>query len=107
LEEQMDVEEFDGCKRACRTAGRHTLVWGDCSAAPESARPEPKLTVMRTRIAEDGYPSLVGELFTRTELAERIELTLRAVPLVSAPPADADYQAMALAAADDLIEADR
>lgn len=70
--------DFDGCHRDCRKAGKHTLRWGGCEHAPE---PEPSITIMRVRTAADGYPELVGERSTVTELAARIEDVLRTVPI--------------------------
>jgi hypothetical protein len=113
----VSVEEFDGCTRACRKTRVHTLVWGDCERAPESARPEPTLTVMRRRVLEDGYPALVGESVTLSALAGQIEKALRSVPVRLGPNAltllrngktvglsGGEYAAMALAVAMDLVE---
>lgn len=72
------IADFDGCHRECRKAGKHTLRWGGCEHAPE---PEPSITIMRARTASDGYPELVGERSTVTELADHIETALRTVPI--------------------------
>lgn len=110
-------EDFDGCSYPCRKTGVHTLQWSGCSQAPESARPEPRLTVMRARVAADGYPSLVGESISLSELMERIEKAMRTVPITLGPNSlkllenghqmhltGGEYSAMALAVAMDLIE---
>lgn len=73
----MSDPDFDGCRRACRLAATHTLIWGDCENAPESSKPKPKVTFVRNGIAEDGQPSLWCESLTTTELAARIDPVLR------------------------------
>lgn len=88
------MTEFDGCSRACRKAGAHTLTWGACEHAPE---PEPRLTVARHVIAGDGDPSIATESIPLGELAARIERVLRAAP-------EGDYSGMALAVAKGLID---
>lgn len=55
-----DLSDFDGCARACRKSGAHTLVWGDCEHAPESARPVPTISIGRVEPdLGDGYPGIV------------------------------------------------
>jgi hypothetical protein len=107
--------DFDGCARPCRTAGMHALVWGDCAHAPESARPEPRVTIGGVYTAADGYPSIGLESIPVSELAERIEKALRTVSIDLGPNAlgmlergepvglsAGDYWLMALAVAMDL-----
>jgi hypothetical protein len=67
----VDSEEFDGCARPCRKAGKHTLVWGDCEHATE---PEPRISI------------------PVSEMADRIEKILRAVPVRLGPNALAALQ---------------
>jgi hypothetical protein len=108
--------DFDGCARACRKAGVHTLVWGDCEHAPASARPEPRVTIGGVRVAADGENSIVLESVPVSDLADRIERALRTVSINLGPNALAmlergeavrlsgsEYAAMALAAAMDLV----
>lgn len=94
-------EEFDGCARACRQPLVHTLVWGECAHAPESARPEPRVSIGGVFIDVDGYPSIGMTSIPVSELAARIERVLRSVP-VQIP--DGDYAGMAYAVAMDLAE---
>lgn len=107
--------DFDGCSRPCRTTGVHTLIWGDCAHAPETARPEPRVTIGGTYIAADGYPSIGLQSIPISEMAERIEKVLRTIPVRLGPNALAmlergetvglsggEYSAMALAVAMDL-----
>lgn len=54
-----DQPDFDGCRRACRLAGAHTLVWGECEHAPETSRPEPTISIARVEPLHDGYPGIV------------------------------------------------
>lgn len=68
---------FDGCYRACRTAGVHTLKWGGCDHAVE---PPPVITFTRLVTASDGYPSIVSHSVTVAELAEQIEGVLNSLP---------------------------
>lgn len=107
--------DFDGCSRPCRISGVHTLVWGDCAHAPESARPEPRVTIGGVRGMSDGGNSIALEAIPVSELTERIEKTLRTVSISFGPNALAmlergepvglsagEYWAMALAVAMDL-----
>ncbi|HEX8808334.1 MAG TPA: hypothetical protein VF760_04995 [Xanthobacteraceae bacterium] len=111
-----DGTDFDGCSRPCRISGVHTLVWGECADAPESARPEPRVTIGSTYIAADGHPSIGLESIPVSELAERIEKALRTVSINLGPNALAmlgrgepvrlsggEYAAMALAVAMDFV----
>ena len=65
----MTEKSFDGCSRVCRKSGQHTYTWGMCEHAPE---PEPRLTVARHVIADDGYPSIAMESITLAELTDRV-----------------------------------
>ena len=109
--------DFDGCARSCRKTRTHTLLWGDCAHTPESARPEPRVTIGGTITAADGYPSVVLHSIPVSELAERIEKTLRSVHITLGPNSlrlleeghrmhltGGEYSAMALAVAMDLAE---
>ena len=46
-----------GCPRSCRE--QHTYTWGTCALAPESARPEPTISIGRVEPMGDGYPGIV------------------------------------------------
>lgn len=109
-------DDFDGCSsNACRPRNRpwqHTYEWGLCAHVPESARPEPRVGVLRARTMADGERSIVVESCTVTEMADRVEATLRTVPARLGPNALAilerggtvgmsggEYAAMALAVA--------
>jgi hypothetical protein len=109
--------DFDGCAYSCRKPREHTLVWGDCAQAPESARPEPRVTIGSTFIDVDGYPSIGMTSIPVSELAERIEKALRSVGITLGPKSlellegghrmhltGGEYAAMALAVAMDLAE---
>ncbi|BFP50126.1 hypothetical protein KCMC57_64940 (plasmid) [Kitasatospora sp. CMC57] len=109
--------DFDGCARSCRKTRSHTLLWGDCAHAPESARPEPLVTIGGVQSAADGHPSIVLRSVPVSELAERIEKALRSVQITLGPKSLAlledghqmhltggEYSAMALAVAMDLAE---
>lgn len=85
-------EDFDGCSRDCRKAGAHTLEWGRCEHAVE---PEPRISLGRTIIAPDGFPSIVIRSVPVSELADRIEKALRTVNVTLS---DSEYAALALAA---------
>ncbi|MET9222388.1 hypothetical protein ABZX65_26990 [Streptomyces sp. NPDC003300] len=76
--------DFDGCSRDCRTSGVHTLTWGRCEYAAEA---EPAVTLMRTRLMDDGMPAIVGDRLTVTELADLIEPALRQVRVHFGPNA--------------------
>lgn len=108
----MDAEEFDGCARSCRKAGKHTLVWGDCEHAAE---PEPRISIGGVVTAPDGYPSIVLQSIPVSQMADRIEQILRTIPVRLGPNALAilergetvglssgEYRNMALAVALDL-----
>jgi hypothetical protein len=62
--------DFDGCRRACRLAGAHTLVYGECEQAPE---PEPTVSLPRVYTAADGRPSIGFDAYTVPQLARLIE----------------------------------
>jgi hypothetical protein len=109
--------DFDGCARACRQTVVHTYTGGECAHAPESARPEPRISISRTFRAADGQPAIGFDTYTAAELATRIEPALRTVAVQFGPNALAilqrggtvclsggEYAAMALAVAMDLIE---
>lgn len=46
-----------GCARDC--SEQHTYTWGRCALAPESAKPEPTISVGRVETMSDGYPGIV------------------------------------------------
>ena len=64
--------DFDGCSsHSCRRPGIHSLIWGECAHAPESARPPPatweqdplqaladliRANQWTTQTMDDGYP---------------------------------------------------
>jgi len=109
------LDFVDGCSRPCRKTGVHTLIWVDCEHAPETARPEPRVTIGGTYIAADGHPAIGLESIPVSELSERIEKVLRTVAINLGPNALAmlergetvglsggEYSAMALAVATDL-----
>lgn len=104
-----------GCRRSCTE--QHTYVWGECALAPESARPEPSVTLMRVRPDVDGEMSIVGQSFTVPELADRIEKALRTVRITLGPNSlkliqdghrmpltDGEYRDLALTAAAAVVE---
>lgn len=109
--------DFDGCARSCRKTHIHTLLWGDCAHAPESSRPEPRVTIGSVQTAADGHPSIVLQSIPVSDLAERIEKALRTVQITLGPKSlellqeghrmhltGGEYSAMALAVAMDLAE---
>jgi hypothetical protein len=111
---------FDGCSTSCRPRNRpwqHTFAWGLCAHAPESARPQPTVSLLGTFRAEDGETSIAATVFTVPQLAARVEEALRTVPVRFGPGALAmlgrgetvglsggEYGAMALAVAMMLTE---
>lgn len=46
-----------GCARDC--SEQHTYTWGRCALAPESARPEPAISIGRVETMGDGHPGIV------------------------------------------------
>ena len=46
-----------GCARDC--SEQHTYTWGRCALAPESARPQPTISIGRVEKMTDGYPGIV------------------------------------------------
>ncbi|MCM8552269.1 hypothetical protein [Streptomyces sp. STCH 565 A] len=46
-----------GCARDC--SEQHTYAWGRCALAPESARPEPTISIGRVETEADGQPGIV------------------------------------------------
>jgi hypothetical protein len=82
--ETEPAADFDGCSRECRKAGGHTLKWGRCEFGVE---PEPRVDILRVITADDGYPSIVTESTSVSDMAERIEKVLRAVPIRLGPNA--------------------
>lgn len=81
---------FDGCHRACRTKGVHSLVWGGCEHAVE---PEPtvSMSVVYTDPA-DGNLSIGFDMYTIQQLADLIEPALRNVGVRLGPNALAMLQ---------------
>jgi hypothetical protein len=65
-----------GCKRSC--SEQHTYAWGDCDLAPESARPEPTVSMSYIYRDTDGYNSIGSDSYTTRELANLIEQAFRA-----------------------------
>ncbi|MFJ4847579.1 hypothetical protein [Streptomyces sp. NPDC088733] len=84
--------DFDGCARACRKPRVHTLVWGECEHAPESARPEPTVSMSHVFVDYDGHNSIGFDSYTLQQLADLIELALRTVPVRLGPNALAMLQ---------------
>lgn len=85
-----------GCKRTCFE--KHTLIWGDCADAPESARPEPTVSMSYIYTdPEDGYLSIGSETYTAPQLAELIREGMRAAGETPT------YEELALAAAHAII----
>lgn len=72
-----------GCRRKC--SEQHTYKWGDCALAPESAKPEPTVSLSKALIAEDGHPALGYDTYTVLELADLIEPALRATGCATSP----------------------
>lgn len=112
--------DFDGCARSCRKTRTHTLLWGDCAHAPESARPEPRVSFFRHGTGSDGLPAILTESLTVSDLAERVEKALRSVGITLGPNSvrlledghrmhltGGEYSAMALAVAMDLAEGEQ
>lgn len=110
-----EITEYGGCRKSCRQAGIHSLDWGDCARAPESARPEPRVTLLNVRMFDDGMPGIGTTTFTVPELAARVEVALRTVPIRLGPNAlgmlergeevrlsGGEYASMALTVAIDL-----
>jgi hypothetical protein len=112
------TDDHDGCGLACRPRNRawgHTLGWGDCAHAPETACPEARVTIGGVCKAADGENSIMLESIPVSMLAERIEKALRTVPVTLGLNAlgmlergepvrlsGGEYAAMALAVALDL-----
>ncbi|MHA6764746.1 hypothetical protein [Streptacidiphilus sp. PAMC 29251] len=84
-----DTEDFDGCSSSsCRPRNKpwqHTYAWGLCAHAPESARPEPRVTLLGAFQADDGGMSIGTTSYTVTELAAKIETALREVGITLGP----------------------
>lgn len=82
---------FDGCSSSsCRPRNRpwkHTFAWGLCEHAPESARPEPRITLFGTFLADDGEVSIGTTSFTVPEMAAKVEAALREVGIRLGPNA--------------------
>lgn len=113
-----DGLDFDGCARECRKPRVHSYRWGYCEHAPESAKPEPRITFGGVRTMADGQPGIALESVTVSELAARIERALHTVPIRLGPKSlelirgghemhltGGEYAAMALAVALDLAGA--
>ncbi|MYX14435.1 hypothetical protein GTY67_13615 [Streptomyces sp. SID8374] len=86
--------DFDGCRRACRAQGRHTLAWGECEHATQ---PEPTVSMSKIYTASDGHPSIGFDTYTAQQLADLIEPALRKANLAGG------YDRLALAAAHQII----
>lgn len=76
--------DFDGCRKACRTAGKHTRVRHECEDAPEA---EPTVSMSRVYTDTDGKKSIGFDVYTVQQLAELIEPALRAVHVRFGPNA--------------------
>jgi hypothetical protein len=79
-----EQENFDGCSRACRQRGKHTLTAGACEQAP---KPEPTVSMNKIYIAEDGYPSIGYDQYTVQQLADLIEPALHRIQIRFGPNA--------------------
>lgn len=79
-----EAEDFDGCRRLCRTKGKHTLIIGACARAP---KPEPVVSMSKIFVADDGYPAIGYDSYTVQELADLIEPALRQVQINLGPNA--------------------
>lgn len=118
---EPDLTDFDGCSSSsCRPRNKpwqHTYAWGLCAHAPESARPEPRISLLGTYLDVDGEMSIGTTSFTLTEMAAKIEASLREVKVSLGPNAlgilerggtvtlsGGEYQAMALTVAAMLAE---
>jgi hypothetical protein len=76
--------DFDGCHRACRRAGVHSLIWGGCEHA---VPPEPTVSMSVVYTDTDGHQSIGFDQYTAAELAAVIEPALRASDI----PVHADH----------------
>lgn len=65
--------DFDGCRRACRLAGAHTLVSGECEHAPA---PEPTVSLSHVYTDTDGRKSIGFDTYTVDQLAELLDPVL-------------------------------
>jgi hypothetical protein len=96
-ERSLGLGDWDGCARACRKPGVHTLVWGECAHARES---EPTLSISRVYADTDGHPAIGFDTYTAQELADLIAPALITPEEGFALPYDEDYgRALALEAA--------
>lgn len=78
--------DFDGCRRACRTRGRHTLRYAECEYAE---RPEPTVTMTKVVPGPDGGMVIGYDQYTVESLADLIEPALRRVVVRLGPVAEA------------------
>lgn len=79
----MTSTDFDGCFRPCRTAGKHTRVWGQCEHA---TRPEPSVSMSKIITGPDGLNVIAFDAYTADELAEQvIEPALRGIRMDLGP----------------------
>lgn len=68
-----------GCARDC--SEQHTYTWGRCALAPESARPEPTVSMSHVYDDVDGGKSIGFDSYTVPQLGELITAGLRASDL--------------------------
>lgn len=105
---------FDGCHRACRRRGAHTMFWGGCENAIE---PEPTVSLSRVDHTPGEDPSIRFDRYTAQGLANLIEPALREVQIRLGPNAisllqhgetvglsGGEYAALAQAAAQSIID---
>lgn len=78
-----------GCARDCRE--QHTYVWGRCELAPESARPEPTVSMSVVYDDTDGHKSIGFDTYTVDQLADLIEPVINEGEEGWANPYDRDY----------------
>ncbi|MCI3279182.1 hypothetical protein [Streptomyces cylindrosporus] len=106
-------QDFDGCHRACRAKGKHSLIWGGCEHATP---PEPTVSMSVVYDDTDGHKSIGFDMYTVPQLAELIEPALRTIRIRLGPNALAllergqevqlsagEYASLALAAADAIM----
>ena len=78
-----------GCARDCTE--QHTYTWGRCALAPESARPEPTVSMSVVYDDSDGHKSIGFDTYTVAGLADLIEPVINEGEDGFAKPYDDDY----------------
>jgi hypothetical protein len=81
---------WHGCRRTC--SEQHTYKWGDCALAPETARPEPHVSMTKVFVADDGNKAIGYDKYTEQQLADLIEPALHWVIIRLGPYALAMLQ---------------